>query len=154
MVTVVDDDDYDYLMQWSWHAMKARNRFYAAGSQCFSDKTVIHFLMHRLIMKAPPEVFVDHRNRDSLDNRKENLRICSNGQNLGNSTIPHTNTSGFKGVSRNRQRDKWRATIQINGTSKQIGVFQQPKDAAAAYDDAALKHFGEFALTNRAMGLL
>lgn len=154
LVTVVDDEDFDYLMRWVWHAMKSRNRFYAAGSQTYPDGTTQHFLMHRIIMKATPDQFVDHRSRDSLDNRKENLRFCTNGENQMNAGIPSHNTSGFKGVSRTRQGDKWRATIQLHGVSKQLGVFLTPQEAAAAYDEAAVLHFGGFALTNQDLGVL
>jgi hypothetical protein len=154
MVTVVDDEDYDYLMQWSWHAMKSGTRFYASGSQSYPDRTVEHFLMHRVIMKAAIGEFIDHVNRDSLDNRKENLRSCTQGQNLMNSSIRSDNTSGFKGVSKTRQGDKWRATIQVNGASRQVGVFQTSKEAAEAYDRSATEHFGPFALTNSALGLI
>lgn len=153
MVAVVDDQDYEYLMQWSWYALWNGRSFYAAGSESFPDGTMDHFLMHRIIMRAQPGEFIDHKDLNTLDNRKTNLRRCSKGQNSMNARKRKDNTSGFKGVSKTYD-GKWRATIQINGRAKHIGRFETPIEAATAYDIAASQHFGEFALTNNRLGLL
>lgn len=154
LITIVDDDDYEFLMQWPWYALKAGDRYYAGGSQCYPDGTMDHFLMHRIILRAGPGEFVDHKSRDTLDNRRENIRICTPGQNVMNANLRSDSTTGFKGVSTTQTNGRWRATIQLNGRSKHIGRFDSPTEAAIAYDLEARNHFGEFACTNKDLGLL
>ena len=88
---------------------------------------------------------VDHINLDKLDNRWVNLREATNSQNQANIHAHITNTSGFKGVSWHRGVQKWRAQIERDGHSCYLGYFDTPEAAAAAYANAAQKHFGEFA---------
>lgn len=112
--------------------------------------------LHRLIMGATKRTeIVDHINGNIYDNRRENLRIgnkSTNGSNLRH--LPIHNTSGFKGVAFDKVNNKWRAQIQVNGKSIKIGRFKDKIDAAKAYDEAAIKYFGEFACTNKDLGLL
>lgn len=88
---------------------------------------------------------IDHKNGCRSDNRLENLRIATNGQNGVNRGKPANNTSGFKGVTWDNQCQKWRAQIGISGKNIAIGVFADKRDACAAYETAAREHFGEFA---------
>ncbi len=92
--------------------------------------------------------FVDHINRDRQDNRWENLRGADCRQNSGNSGIARHNTSGFRGVSRNRSSGKWHAQIKINGKQTYLGRFETPEQAAHTYNLAAKEHFGEYATLN------
>jgi hypothetical protein len=104
--------------------------------------------MHRLLMDAPPELQVDHINGDPLDNRRSNLRLATNVQNQHNKGAWQGAASRFKGVSRTRQPDVWRATIESNGHQITIGRFRSEFEAAKAYDAQARELFGEFARTN------
>lgn len=106
------------------------------------------FLAHRVVFVwhhgyLPPDV--DHINGVRLDNRIENLRAASRGENLQNSKKSTRNTSGFKGVSWCKRKLKWRANICENYKQISLGYFDTPEAAHEAYKAAALKHFGEFA---------
>lgn len=138
---LVDLEDVETLSKnkWSYDAHGGVARTGIKG------KTV---LMHRLIMGAPHGVEVDHINLDTLDNRKENLRIATRSQNAANRRRQSNNTSGYKGVSWNKQRKKWHAYICVENKAITIGRFHSPKEAALAYNKAALTFFGEYARLN------
>jgi hypothetical protein len=104
--------------------------------------------MHRLIVDAPHGVLVDHRDGDGLNNTRANLRLCSNAENMRNSGRKRTNTSGFKGVIHHKKTGKWVARITVNDQEKHLGLFPTREAAARAYDDAARRLHGAFALTN------
>lgn len=91
-----------------------------------------------------PEGFVDHINRDKDDNRWANLRAATGTQNMGNTGVARSNTSGHRGVVWDRRAGKWRARIRINGRLINIGSFSDISEAADAYATEARKHFGEF----------
>ena len=100
--------------------------------------------MHRLIQGAPRGQAVDHKNGDSLDNRRSNLRPASHAQNMQNVGITKANTSGYKGVNWNSDASKWHARIRVNGKRLHLGLFDAAEDAHAAYVAAAEMHHGEF----------
>ena len=150
-VALVDDADYEYLNQWKWHANKNGNKFYASRSITVSQGKQKTISMHRVITKnINPKMHTDHLNGNGLDNRKINLRICTNSQNAMNQSKQINNTSGYKGVSyyKNSINKKWMATIKINNIKIYLGLFTNPKDAAIAYNAAANNFFGEFAKLN------
>jgi hypothetical protein len=106
--------------------------------------------MHRELMKAPRQLFVDHINGNTLDNRRQNLRLCTNSQNQANRRVI-TARSGYKGVYFNATAvpsRPWMAKLSVTGQQKTVGYFATPEAAAAAYDAELEKHFGEFAATN------
>jgi HNH endonuclease len=90
---------------------------------------------------------IDHKNRDSLDDKIENLRPATPLQNAANCGHRKTNRSGYKGVSWHAAARKWQASIQVAGHSMGLGLFDDPAEAHAAYVEAATKHNGEFACT-------
>ncbi len=155
---IVDKKLFDWLNQYSWCATSSPNGeiFYARTTLFIDDpdlgkKRRKYFPMHRLIMGSPKGMLVDHIDRNGLNNRKENLRICTRSQNGMNRIRNKNGTSKYKGVSwcvQPRCISKWYATIRLNGKDKFLGKFLVEEDAARAYDKAALEIFGEFARLN------
>lgn len=92
-----------------------------------------------------PDRYVDHANRNPSDNRIDNLRLATNSQNVANSSLWASNTSGFKGVTWNRKSRKWQAGIKVSGRSLHLGLYDEPTEAHRAYVEAAKVHFGIFA---------
>lgn len=138
---IVDDTDRELVLTHLWHAIPARETFYA---QSGLDTNVY---VHRLLMAAPAGVLVDHINRNGLDNRRVNLRLCNQSQNKANRPAPANNTSGYKGVSKKRP-GVWVARITVDYRSRHLGTFTDPWLAAQAYNTAALEAWGDFALLN------
>jgi hypothetical protein len=112
--------------------------------------------MHRILTGAAMGELVDHQDGDGLNNQRANLRVCTSRQNSRNKTCSRPNRKApFKGIYWHGKRQRWCARIAAgkqreDGTSKVIvlGYFVSPEEAAAAYDKAALEHFGEFAQVN------
>lgn len=102
------------------------------------------FLLHRIILDTLGKI--DHKNRNSLDCRKINLRECNTNQNAYNTIETKRNTSGLKGIHWDKCRDKWKVTIQANKKKKFIGRFDSMEEAAKAYNKAAKKYHKEFAV--------
>ena len=142
--TIVDDEDYGELNKRNWYANLNRSvkTYYAVRKDYQLNKKNIH--MHRVIMNCPKDKFIDHINGNTLDNRKENLRICTGTQNQGNMKIHKDNASGIKGITWDKSRKKWKAQISINNKSKHLGLFSDKLKAKAAYTKAAKQYFGEF----------
>lgn len=142
--TLVDNCDFKKLNQWKWYCTSHN---YAARRIAVNKRKSKMLYMHRVILNIKDGFYVDHKNTNSLDNRRANLRICTKGQNQFNRTKSKTNTSGYKGVSKTRS-GKWRACISINDKTKYLGVFAFKKDAALAYNKAALEYHKEFVKLN------
>jgi hypothetical protein len=109
--------------------------------------------MHHIILKLQPGEEGDHINRNTLDNRRENLRRATHSQNCCNQRVlKASNTSGFKSITkawaRGRHYERWRVRIAFNGKRIHIGYFRSPEVAARAYDEAAKKYHGQFAQLN------
>lgn len=99
-----------------------------------------------------PELFIDHVNRDKLDNRISNLRLSDNRNNQGNQQISSLNTTGMKGVT--KRGNLFHSRIRLNGKKIHLGYHRTLEAAGSAYDAAAVRYFGEFACTNKMLGLL
>lgn len=140
----VDDEDFEYLNKFIWHNANgyAIRNAYLGGGRAYAKRRNI--IMSRLITNAPIGMEVDHKNHDTLDNQKSNLRVCTQSQNRRNAKVKKNSTTGLKGVSP-YTRGGYRARIIVDGKRKELGVFKTPELAHAAYNQAALKHFGEFA---------
>lgn len=103
--------------------------------------------MHRLLTNAPKGMDVDHKNRNTLDNRKENLRICTRSENMQNSVGKLERNLTYKGVYKTRE-GRYASRIYQNYKKTHIGVYDTIEDAALAYDQRAIELFGEFARLN------
>lgn len=124
-----------------------QSNFWDANANGYVRNKKVGYL-HRIIMNAPDDMDVDHKDGNTLDCRKSNLRVCAHVGNMCNTTKRADNTSGYKGVSWHKQRSKWAAQIHVKGKHISLGLHEDDKDAARAYNDAAIKYFGEFARLN------
>lgn len=141
-VALVDDEDFDRLSQWKWHVSGAPRSPYAArwaarGKQVW---------MHLLVAGVEPGEKADHKNRNTMDNRRENLRPCTHQQNMRNRSSAAMSRGEYKGVV--AHGSGFRAQIFAGNCRIGLGVFRTDIEAAVAYDRAALEHHGEFALFN------
>jgi len=147
---IVDDCDYLVLSKMKWHVVVCPyNLVYAVRRQKINGK-IINIMMHRFILGliGNKKFQVDHINGNGLDNRRSNLRPCTDQQNKFNMKKRSDNTSGYKGVSWLPDRKRWQAQIQINKKNSRIGRFLSKVEAANAYDKRAVELFGEFAKLN------
>jgi len=146
---MVDAEDYDELSKYKWALIRGTTGVMYAQRHPWDKKTKKQNIerMHRTIMKAKKGQEIDHVNGNGLDNRKSNLRFCTQSQNCSNSGS-RGGTSRFKGVSFNKRDKNWKAYIMANSKNKNLGYFKLEEDAARAYDEAAKKHHGEFAWCN------
>jgi len=145
---IVDDADFDRANRISWYAARRSNKWYAAHMDTDETGKHIIILLHRWLVGATPDIEVDHKNGDGLDCRKDNLRVCSHAENMRNMKRHRDNSSGYKGVSWHSQTKQWRAKICLNYKTYHLGLFDDPIDAALAYDKASKSLHGVFARTN------
>lgn len=149
---IVDTEDYDRISTHSWYAQKAMHTFYAERAFYTNGRKGDRFilLMHREVMGMIPGDgrMVDHKNRNGLDCRKENLRETTYGLNNYNSRLRKTNTSGYRGVTWSNQNKKWMAQINFNNIHFTCGFYDDKSNAAKAYDEAAIKYYGNNAILN------
>jgi hypothetical protein len=148
-VAIVDNEDYDYLNQFKWYASNKNGKFYVQKKITVSKNKTTCISMHRFIMKPNKGMVIDHLDGNPLNNKKNNLRICTHAENMRNSKIRINNKSGYKGVSYQENSNNYRASIRFNNIKINIGDFIDPIDAAKAYNAAALKYHGEFAHLNK-----
>jgi len=144
--TMVDDEDYEMLMQWSW-CIQANKKY--AMRLHWTGKKYEWWGMHRRIMGVSDRnILIDHIDHNGLNNQKYNLRITDKSGNMRN-MYPHKNTSSkYIGVGYHHVNKNWNAYIYVNRIMIHVGVFKTEEEAAIARDMAAIKYFGEFAHLN------
>jgi hypothetical protein len=144
---IVDDEDYDFLVQWKWHLMGRYAGRVITDSTTRKQQSVA---MHRIILNTPQGMHTDHINGDGLDNRRENLRICTPSENIRNQKTRkrRTGDAQYKGTFFIKELGKWRAGVCVNGNTHYLGLFASEVDAARAYDQKARELHGDFARPN------
>lgn len=159
-VAIVDDDDYELVSQYKWHATQRHNTWYAETNSKGGRVGRKKIALHRLIMQPPDDMVVDHWDWNGLNCTRENMRICTNLENINRhrgdprSTVfgaihprcENKNPTGYKGVS--RELKKWRAQLKVNRKYIRVGVFDTVEEAARAYDRAARKYLPNTAYLN------
>jgi len=148
-VAIVDDEDYEEISQWLWYPQKGVNTYYAVRnsyvSEDFEKRKSIS--MHRQILDFPP-YHVDHKDGNGLYNVRLNLRKSSKAQNAHNQKPQRGRSSKYKGVRWHKHSERWTARITHKGNAFFLGAFHCEKEAAEAYNKAALNYFGEYAKLN------
>lgn len=141
---LIDDEDFDRVNKFNWKVILDIHTNYASISEKGNQ-----ILLHRFILNLSNKLIeVDHKDRNGLNNQKYNLRSCTRAQNSVNRIITSRNSSGYKGVHYHKQAMKWQARITLDKKIYSLGLFNNPIDAAKAYDVAAKRHFKEFACLN------
>lgn len=141
-IALVDDIDYEYLSGFKWFY----NGRYAVRQNTIDNGGQRIVFMHRVIMKTPKGMETDHIDGNGLNNCRNNLRICTKSENMHNTGLRHTNTSGYKGVS--AAFGKWKSQIRVNGKKIYLGLFSTPEEAYKAHNDYAKDNYGEFIREN------
>lgn len=135
--TLIDLEFLDIVKEYKWHITA---RGYVRGRN--KGRRI---LLHRLITNAAQDMVVDHISHDKLDNRLNNLRICTHRENMMNTPRRTNNTSGYKGVVWFKRDSLWVAQIRAEGRMINLGRYKDINDAIDAYKSASIKYFGEFA---------
>ena len=145
---LVSDEDYDIVNQFKWQAIIGGNTWYACRSFRINGKKRM-VQMHQFILGDNPlKLHIDHRDGNGLNNQRFNIRFCTRAQNNMNKSPQKHCRSQYKGVRWNDRNKKWQARISHDGILEGLGLFVVESDAATAYNNAALKYFGEFARLN------
>lgn len=140
--TVVDQQDLASVSRWRWSRGGSRGQYaYRKGP---GRKNIY---LHRFLLDAPCGYEVDHINGDTLDNRRDNLRLATPCENKFNTGLTARNRSGFKGVHWNAWTKSWDACIRVNHGIFRLGHYANPAEAAEVYQQAAEFLHGQFART-------
>lgn len=140
---IINLQDFDKIKNYRWHL----------NNSGYVYSTKVGFL-HHMIPPYTKKWGKDHIDCNPLNNRRSNLRKCNDSTNQANKSMLRNNTSGFKGVTYNKDNKNWRSQICCNKIIYRLGSFENKIKAAKAYDDKAIELFGSYAKTNKMMGLL
>jgi hypothetical protein len=143
---LIDADDFGTVGQFRWWIDSVGYAHTFIRVRPGERRTV---RLHRMIMREPELLQVDHLNTDRLDNRKCNLRLCDRKENSRNrNTNRGSKRSRYKGVTQHQGSPRWIARIRIGVKKLNLGVFDSENDAATAYNMAALHYYREYAKLN------
>jgi hypothetical protein len=145
----VDDEWYEELNKHTWCL---NNSGYAWRTTKKNEKELCkrhHILMHRQIMNVlNSNIMIDHQDTNKLNNQKSNLRVANKSTNSMNRGLQRNSTTGYKGVSFNKEKQKYEAYITANDKRVKLGYFRTAEEGALAYNEKAKELHGEFALLN------
>lgn len=146
---LVDDEDFESVNQFKWHASGETwgIRYALRTAVIAGEPTPIQ--MHKFILGVGSGQMVEHKNRNGHDNRRKNLRPCTPSQNQAGRKIGKNNKTGYKGVYWREDRGCYMAQIYKNSKRHYLGRYDNPIDAAKAYNEAAIEFYGEFAFENK-----
>lgn len=142
---LIDAMDLRKVVNYKWYACRCGNTFYAFTHIRLPDRRETTLQMHRLLLNPQSDMGCDHINGNGLDNRRENLRLASHAENIRNQRQRKDNSTGYKGVSFEKNRKKFTAQIQFNRKRYRLGCFLTAEAAHAAYCEAANNLHGKFA---------
>jgi hypothetical protein len=145
---LVSDEDYEFLSQWNWCAFKGCTTFYACRHPSKINRKQTTIYMHQVIAERMSIKSPDHIDTDGLNNLRSNLRQATQSQQHANQNLQKNNKSGYKGVSWHKRCKKWKVYINANKNYIFLGYFIDIKEAARAYNKAAIKYYGTFARIN------
>lgn len=150
-ICLIDLADYEQVKKHRWHTQERGGIYYATTTIKTQDGTTTSWPMHRFLMNlgTSDERRVCHLNGNSLDNRRENLRIATHQEIMSRRKKSKGTSSKFRGVYWHKLQKKWQALIVIDGVLNLIGTFESEVEAARAYDDLALYLFGTGTKLNR-----
>jgi len=140
---LVDAEDYEQMMKYNWYAAYSYGYWYAIRGRGSGRNHMV-----REIVRLPRGAEVMFKNHDSLDCRKSNLQIVSHNESVQHHRFRENKTSRYKGVSWNKQYQKWGAQIRKDGKGYYLGRFDNEEDAAQRYDEKALELYGDTAFLN------
>lgn len=143
--TIIDADDTEKVAPYKW-------RFHCGYVQAYkyNSKTRKSYAVHmsHIILPCPDGMFIDHINRNKLDNRRCNLRVVTRSQNNANRRCFSNSKSQYKGVIRSKKTGWWEAAIRKDGKQISLGSYETEIAAASAYNDYARRMWGEYAVLN------
>lgn len=146
--SICDKSDFKIISKHIWYAAKSANSddlFYAYSNVKLKSGEKRTIKMHRIILDLKESEIADHKNHDGLDNRRENLRMCSLSQNAYNKRIQRNNSSGYVGVHWMEKIKKYEAYFWINKKKHKVGYFKDLEEAVFERNKAVKTHHGEFA---------
>jgi hypothetical protein len=151
LVALIDDEDAN-LASLSWHGHRGKGDYYYACHREGSGDRERLWLHNEVMMNMTGQPLVDnelvdHKNRNKLDCRRSNLRLATRSQNEANKAKGSRGASRYKGVTRTKG-GKWKAEMTVDKIRLYLGTYEDEKDAARAYNEAAVEHFGEYAHIN------
>jgi len=152
-IALIDDEDFELVRRYRWYALYNKNTdsFYALANVPNQGRTLSWcdvIRMHSLIIETPQGLKTDHKNHNTLDNRRENLRICNDSQSAYNRKMRSDNLTGYKGVTFEKHKKLFRAIISVNGQRISLGRYKTAEQASVAYENAAKALHGEFYYRN------
>lgn len=143
-VCLVDDGDYKMLSMYGWYAKENSNTTYVY-TQLHKNKTRRTVHIHQMLLLPPDGYVVDHINGNGLDNRRSNLRLCTQSQNRMNSKKSNRNNAGIKGVGWSKDNNKWYAYITFEKVMRNLGHYINKDEAINARKQAEEKYYKEYA---------
>ena len=150
--TMVDDEDFEFLNQWKWHALKFKGGIVYATrtSNTFERQKGFpkNIYLHRCLLNYPKNFHIDHVDNNGLNNTRVNLRLVTHSQNQQNAKLSVKSTSKYKGVYYHKKNKRYAARIGFNHRQIHLGNFLTAIEAAKTYNKAAVKYFGSYARLN------